>query len=319
MLKTIVFTPAVGSAITLHDSGASAYQVTRAEGIIGTPPTRDVEKVAPGRDGVLNDTRFVDGRSIVLEGEVFGTSTSDVLSKWDEMTSAFQTTLLSRGTLAVTRDDDTVRQCEVVLTGSAQPSLEGGSPFLQYQLNLRAPDPRWYGTTLRTATLTNVTTIGATSTPVNVTNLGNAPSPVKFVATNAAAESRWTPITMTIPTAYQTAVGKSVQTVAFGQGSSGPTLATLIPTVGLDLPSTSQALYPSGTLGTYTVTVDAQSRTMVDSSGYYRPALLANTDWLQAYPGAAGTQTASWTSVSFSGATSPTGATCQLSWRDAWW
>jgi hypothetical protein len=200
MLKKIEFVPVVGSTVTLHDVGATAYQITRAEGIVGPPDPRMVTRIAPGRDGALDDTRFLDSRKITLEGEIIGSSTSDVLSKWDTMATAFQSTVLGRGVLKVTRDDDTSRQASVVLAGSVQPSLEGGSSYLQYQLQLLAPDPRWYGTTLNTSTAT-VSVLSGVNTPVSVTNTGTAPSSPKFTF-NAA----WSlaSIAVTVPTAYST-------------------------------------------------------------------------------------------------------------------
>jgi hypothetical protein len=138
-------------------------------------------------------------RSIVLEGEIIGSSQSDVWTKWDALSAAFQSTLLSKGTLTITLPDGTTqRQTSVVLTGAAQPSFEGGSAYLQYQVNFRAPDPRWYGTTLNTSTAT-ISTLSGTSTSASAVNAGNAPVSPTFTFGSSFDVAQ---IDVTVPTAY---------------------------------------------------------------------------------------------------------------------
>lgn len=215
MLSKVTFTPAVGSAVDLHASTGS-YKVSRAEGIVGPPEPREVTRTAPGRDGTLDDTRFLTERKITLEGEIIGSSQSDVWTKWDALAAAFQSTLLSKGTLTVTLPDgSTQRQCSVILTGSAQPSFEGGSAYLQYQVNFRAPDPRWYSTTASTST----TTIngGTGSVSATVTNSGNAPtSPVfTFAGSDSVAA-----IQVTVPSAYSS-LSPQGSTISLTAGGTG--------------------------------------------------------------------------------------------------
>ena len=198
MLSKVTFTPAVGSAVDLHASSGS-YKISRADGIVGPPSPREVSRVAPGRDGSLDDTRFVGERNITLEGEIIGSSQSDVWTKWDALSAAFQSTLLSDGTLTITLPDGTnQRQTSVVLTGSAQPSFEGGSAYLQYQVNFRAPDPRWYGTTLNTST-TTLSSLSGTSTSSNAVNAGNAPTLPRFTFGSSFSVAQ---IDVTVPTTY---------------------------------------------------------------------------------------------------------------------
>jgi len=198
VLSKVTFTPAVGSAVDLHASSGS-YKISRADGIVGPPSPRDVSRVAPGRDGSLDDTRFVNERNIVLEGEIIGSSQSDVWTKWDALAAAFQSTLLSKGTLKITLPDGTTeRQTSVVLTGAAQPSFDGGSAYLQYQVNFRAPDPRWYGTTLNTSTAT-IATLSGTSTSASAINAGNAPTLPRFTFGSSFSVSQ---IDLNVPTTY---------------------------------------------------------------------------------------------------------------------
>lgn len=282
MLNKIEFVPVVGSTVTLHDVGATSYQVTRAEGMIGPPTVRDVVKTAPGRDGALDDSRFVDARSITLEGEIIGSSVSDVMGKWDTMNAAFQTSLLSRGTLKITMPDSSVRQASVVLVGAAQPSLEGGAAFLQYQVGFRAPDPRWYGTTLKTSDLTIATTLNATSSSANVTNAGNAPSNPTFTWT-AGTGRILDNITVTVPTAYSS-VSPQGSTIVLEDTAKVNGLAAN------DYIDCAQRLNKS------------------------QANISATTEWPVLYPG-----TSSWTWKQTTSSGSSSSSTCQMTYRDAWW
>jgi len=282
MLSKITFTPVVGSAIDLHASTGS-YKVSRADGIVGPPAPRDITRVAPGRDGVLDDTRFVSHRDITIEGEIIGSSQSDVLSKWDALAAAFQSTVLSKGTLTVTLPDGTTqRQATVVLTGAAQPSFEGGSNFLQYQVQFRAPDPRWFGTTLYTSALA-ITTSGSsaiTSSSANLANAGTAPSNPRFTFTYSSATAPTVnSIDVTVPSAY---------TSVSPQGSP-------ISIVGpLQFANNGY--------------IDCGLRTTSGSA-----SLSATTEWPVLFPG-----TSSWSWVLSSSGVG-TVYTATASWRDAWW
>jgi hypothetical protein len=284
VLSKVTFTPAVGSAVDLHAASGN-YKVSRAEGIVGPPSPRDVSRVAPGRDGSLDDTRFLNERNIVLEGEIIGSSQSDVLTKWDALAAAFQSTMLSKGTLTVTLPDGTTqRQTSVVLSGAAQPAFEGGSNYLQYQVNFRAPDPRWYGTTQNTSALsitTNNTSL-VTSSSSTMTNSGNAPSNPIFTFTY----------------------------------SSGSTL--VLASVDVNVPSSYSSLSPQGSL----ISLTGGSGVLVANNGYVdcgkRKVSNINfvsptTEWPLLYPGSS-----SW-SWKLSNNSLGVVYTCTASWYDAWW
>jgi len=260
VLSKVTFTPAVGSAVDLHAASGS-YKVSRAEGVVGPPNPRDVSRVAPGRDGSLDDTRFLNERNIVLEGEIIGSSQSDVLTKWDALAAAFQSTLLSKATLTVTLPDGTTqRQTSVVLSGAAQPAFEGGSNYLQYQVNFRAPDPRWYGTTLKTSTATRTGTSGtATASAVNA---GNAPTAPTFTFNGAYYLDA---LSVTVPSAY-TSLSPQGSTMA----------VAMSPYLLVDA----------------TTSLDCGARTISNGVG----GLLSTTEWPVLYPG-----TSSWTQQSSPG------------------
>ena len=283
MLSKLTFTPAVGSAIDLHASSGS-YKVSRAEGIVGPPAPRDVLKVAPGRDGSLDDTRMVSHRDIVIEGEIIGTSQTDVWTKWDALAAAFQSTMLSRGTLTVTLPDGTTqRQISVVLSGAAQPSFEGGSAFLQYQVNLRAPDPRWLGTTVNSSALGISSSAAATSSTNTVTSAGTAPALPTFTWTGGTGTGRLVDkVTVNVPSAYS---------------SIAPGGSALI----LDDSPTATPL-----AGGETVNTSTRISTLA--------GLSATTEWPALYPGSS---TWNWSIQTSSGSGGTT--TCTMTWRDAWW
>lgn len=284
MLSKVTFTPAVGSAIDLHASTGS-YKVSRAEGIVGPPDPREVTRTAPGRDGTLDDTRFLTERKITLEGEIIGSSQSDVWTKWDALAAAFQSTLLSKGTLTVTLPDGTTqRQCSVILTGSAQPAFEGGSAYLQYQVNFRAPDPRWYGTTLNTSNAVATGTNG--SGTGSAVNNGNAPTSPSFTF---GGTFQINTLSVTVPTAYTT-ISPQGSTISMTLlGSSGSSLG-----------------YSNVTSSS---SINCQSRT---ASGVTGDGIQALTEWPILYPG-----TSSWSQTS--GVFPAASRTVTMSWRDAWW
>ena len=299
MLSKVTFTPVVGSAVDLHASTGS-YKISRADGIVGPPDPREVSRTAPGRDGTLDDTRFVSERKITLEGEIIGSSQSDVWTKWDALAAAFQSTLLSKGTLTVTLPDGTTqRQTSVVLTGTAQPSFEGGSAYLQYQVNFRAPDPRWYATSTSSLTLTNPSAANVvfTSTAQNMVNSGNAPTGISFsISGGTGSLNDYFKFSVTPPSAYQTYAGASLD--LFGTQTAGGV--------------TDFITRPYGS----TSTIDTLARTATNTNSAWanlgvKPA--ANTEWPILYPG-----TSTIVRTSYTGG-STTGQTIVATWRDAWW
>jgi len=282
MLSKVTFTPSVGSAIDIH-AATGNYQISKADGIVGPSSPRDVFRTAPGRDGVLDDTRYLGERNITLEGEIIGSSQSDVWTKGDALSAAFQSTLLSKGTLTITLPNGTTqRQTSVVLTGAAQPSFEGSGAYLQYQVNFRAPDPRWYGTTLNTSTATIATTVVATSTSTNVTNAGNAPVSPRFEWT-AGTGRLLDYVTVTVPSAYSTVSPQGSTIVLDASATASILAANDYIDCGLRASSTLNLLSPT-------------------------------TEWPVLYPG-----TSSWTWTQQLSGGSSASSTCTLSWRDAWW
>lgn len=282
MLSQITFTPATGSAVTLHASTGN-YQVGRAEGVFGPPSTRDVSRLNAGWDGSLDDTHLFDERKITFEGSVIGSSISNAVSNFETLTSAFATSLITPGTLTITlADGSTQRWCKVILSDAVQPSVSGGSALVDYQVSFRAPDPRWYGSTLKTSALSIAATAGTTSSSANVTNSGTAPSSPTFTWTPVATGMYFDKATVTVPSAY---------TTVSPQGS----------TIILSGETGSNAIAANDYVNCATRYINTNA------------VLNATTEWPVLYPG-----TSSWTwATQYAGSTST--STCTMSWYDAWW
>ena len=291
MIDQIVFTPptllsttpssSASAGLTLH-STTSTRQISRAEGVMGSPAPRDVTRTAPGRDGVIEDTKWLNDRVIVLEGEIWGTSQRAVLDDWATLNSAFEATMLAQGQLTVTLPaasggSTQQRWCKVTLASPAQVSLEGGSNYLAYQVSFRAADPRWYGITLNTSSTT--VTGGTGTASATISNAGTAPTMPKFTFAGSDSVAL---LQVDVPTAYST-LSPQGASINLAPGSGGV----------FNVNSSSY--------------IDCSIKKAVFSSG----SISATTEWPILYPGSS---TWTWGSASPSG-----NHTTTLSWYDAWW
>lgn len=283
MFQKIVFTPptALGAnpsasasasgAFTLHDV-VSSRQVSHAEGLIGPPAPRDVTRVTPGRDGTRDDTRYLSERLIVLEGEIWSSTQRGALDDWTSLSAAFQQTLISPGQLTITlpagSGSTQQRWTNVVLAGPIMPAFEGGSNLIQYQVTLRANDPRWLGITASTDTL--AVTSGSSSTNT-VSNSGSAPAYPVFTFSNTAEVNQ---VQVSVPSAYTSLSPQGSPIVLQASGSS------------FSVTSSSS--------------IDTLARTAT-SLGTNK--LNARTEWPILYPGSS---TWNWTKTSGSGSTTVT-------------
>lgn len=283
MVTTVTFTPALAgaSAITLHSS--STRQLTKIDGLVGTPSVRSVQRALPGRDGISDDSRYLDSRNIVLEGELWGATGGAALEDLSLITSAFQTTLLSPGVLTVTYENGTVRWTNVKLAGAIDSSVQGASRLVSYQVQLVAPDPRWYSTTLNTSALTISASVATTSSTATVVNAGTAPSLPLFTWTGGTGTGRLIDkVTVNVPAAYATVSPQGSAIILDDSGTATPLVS-----------------------GSYVNT--ALRTTTLDS-------LSSVTEWPVFYPGSS---TWDW-SIQLSGGSGGT-TTCTASWYDAWW
>lgn len=178
MISTITFTPAGGSAITLHAvTIGSKRVVTRAEGLQGSPPIREVKVVKGQQSGAYIRSKFVDARMITLEGEIIGSSIEDSFDEFDTVSKALLSSVSTPGLLQWTRDTaGQALQSTCQLASLSPLVLTDGGNMLQYQASFVAGDPRVYDQTETTNTGTTIT-VPATGGTVTFNNTGSIPTP----------------------------------------------------------------------------------------------------------------------------------------------
>lgn len=309
MISKVTFTPAMSgaSAVTLHDPATSTTRfLSKADGLVGPPAPRDVTRVRPGVDGIVDQSSYLGERSITLEGELWGATGGASLADLSTISEAFSSTMLSPGRLEWTLENGDVRWCNCKLAGGIETSIEGASRLVQYQVQLRASDPRVYKGPYATAKnsvslpLTPITfdgtlyyTLGPTAA-TNLVNAGTAPSPpvLTIKGPTSAGLVDYLNVTVTPPSAYS----------SLAQGGSSIVFAW-------DTAATSEI-----TLSGAIATIDVASRSFTVNSGSWLVSPSAASEFALLYPG---TSTASWTTRTL--VSGYTGAECKFEWFDAYW
>jgi hypothetical protein len=153
MISSITLSTATGD-VTLHStaSGSNAV-VTRAEGLQGVAPVRNLITQRSQASGGLVRSRFSDTRTITLEGEVLGSSIEGAFDNFDTIASAIYDSIGTERTLKWTRDASGQQLQAGVRLQDFQPlTLTDGSAWIKYQATFTCPDPRVYSQTLTTGT-----------------------------------------------------------------------------------------------------------------------------------------------------------------------
>jgi len=181
MISTITFTPSGGSPITIHavTIGSTAV-VTRAEGLQGSPPIREVKTVKGQQSGAYIRSKYVDARSITLEGEIIGSSIEDSFDKFDAIANGFMQSINTPGLLKWTRDTSgQALQIDCQLQSLSPLVLTNGGNMLQYQVTLVAANPRVLDQSETTSNSSVITdpAVGATA---SFTNNGSMPTAQKM-------------------------------------------------------------------------------------------------------------------------------------------
>ena len=181
MISTITFTPSGGSAITLHAVTAGAKRVvTRAEGLQGSPPIREVQTVKGQQSGAYIRSKYLQARTITLEGEIVGSSISDAFTEFDTIAKALMSSVSTAGTLKWTRDTaGQTLQVDCQLASLSPLVLADSGYWLQYKVDLVCGDPRVYDQSLTTGTGTTIT-VPATGGTCSYTNSGSIATPPKI-------------------------------------------------------------------------------------------------------------------------------------------
>lgn len=153
MISSITLSTATGN-VTLHStaSGSNAV-VTRAEGLQGVAPVRNLITQRSQASGGFVRSRFTDTRTITLEGEVLGSSIEGAFDNFDTIASAIYDSIGTERTLKWTRDASGQQLQAGVRLQDFQPlTLTDGAAWVKYQVSFVAPDPRVYSQTETTGT-----------------------------------------------------------------------------------------------------------------------------------------------------------------------
>jgi hypothetical protein len=140
-----------GNAVTFHETNKRA--VARASGLLGIGAPRANRRVRPQAHGGIDNTRWEDGRIIVLEGAVFSqVSQADAWAEFNAITTPMMQTLDYGPALLkwTTVGGSLPLQRLVRLASEIDPPLEEGAAILRYQVQFYAEDPRAYSQTLDT-------------------------------------------------------------------------------------------------------------------------------------------------------------------------
>jgi hypothetical protein len=105
------------------------------------------------------------------------------------VSEAFTSSLLSPAKLTVTYENGTTRFCYVKLSGSVDVSVEGASRLVQYQVQLRAADPRWYDINQQSTVLTFSASGSAATATGTAVSAGTAPSPATMTIVSTSSGS----------------------------------------------------------------------------------------------------------------------------------
>ncbi len=196
MFSAITLNDASGSPVDFHQP-TGKRRIHRAIGLSGIQSPRQVVRSRPTAHGQINDTRWTDGRLVVLEGRVHSTvSPADAFAEFRTLTTPMLQTLDEGAALLKwTEESGLALQASVKLYGEVEPPVEVGANLLAYQAQLLAEDPRAYSQTLNTATGGTISTApGGWTWPrtmpitfsasaggaVAVNNIGNRPTPPIF-------------------------------------------------------------------------------------------------------------------------------------------
>lgn len=199
MLASVTLNDRLGAAIVLHETTKRA--LTSALGLVGVSGVRASVRSRPTAHGSIDETRWTDGATIALEGEIISqVGLVDAFAEFRETVRPMLETLdsgpaLLKWTEGASGAGGNQLQKMVRLAGSIDPPIQEGAAILRWNAQFMAEDPRAYtqaetqsvGIALAAASggmlmpftfpFTFATSGGGT---VSVTNAGNRPTPGKY-------------------------------------------------------------------------------------------------------------------------------------------
>lgn len=199
MLSSVTLADNTGADITLHQDATNGKRwLTLATGLRGIQTLRSSKRVRPQAHGGINETRYEDGRSITLTGEIMSTvSIEDAFSEFGLVAAPMIQTLDTGPALLKWQEGSTGNALQrlVKLDGDLDPPFQEGQATLTYQAQFFSEDPRAYSQTLTTITGTALSASGGGMVfnkvfpftfsssgggTVAFTNAGNRPTPPIF-------------------------------------------------------------------------------------------------------------------------------------------
>ncbi|MFZ4387478.1 MAG: phage distal tail protein [Chthoniobacterales bacterium] len=195
MISTITFTPSGGSAITIHSVAiGSTAVVTRAEGLQGSPMIREVKTFKGQQSGAYIRSKYLDARSITLEGEIIGSSIEASFDRYDAIANGFMQSINTPGSLKWTRDSSgQALQIDCQLQALSPLVLSNGGNMLQYQVTLVAANPRVLDQSETTAN-SDIITNAASGATAYFSNAGSMPTAPK-IRVYGALDAPWVRLT----------------------------------------------------------------------------------------------------------------------------
>ena len=159
MLSALSLNDRNGAAVTLHaETGKRA--ISTASGLFGIESPRESRRPRPTGHGAIDETRWGDGRLIVVEGEVMSNvSVEDADTELHAVFKPMVETLDYGAALLKWRVGNTGLQLQrlVKLASDVDPPVQLGAIFA-YQAQFFAEDPRAYSQTLQTVASTPLST-----------------------------------------------------------------------------------------------------------------------------------------------------------------
>lgn len=166
MLTSLSLDNAKGEAVVLHEvSGTAKRALISVKGLVGIGALRQSKRVRPSAHGGINETRFEDGGTITLEGEIVGATYAEAEEQFSAVSQVMLETLDSGPALMkYETSGGRTLQMRVKLDSDIEPVLSGVAPRYVYQCSFFAEDPRSY-----TQAATTLTGAGITGTAQEAT------------------------------------------------------------------------------------------------------------------------------------------------------
>lgn len=199
MLSVVTLDSSAAVAVTLHaDTPTSKRCLTSAEGLRGIQSLRDSKRVRPQAHGGINETKYEDGRTVTLVGEIASqVGIEDAFNEFGLIAAPMIQTLDSGPALLKWTEGTTGNQLQrlVKLDGDLDPTFSDAASIISYQAQFFSEDPRAYSQT-QTQVSSSALSINSGglvfSDPFNwlfnpaaggiatATQAGNRPSPLVF-------------------------------------------------------------------------------------------------------------------------------------------